>query len=123
MKVVLVWKLLKNAGVALKQTKRLTRGKSLYFKTIKVALRAIVFTYSTSYAAPLPSSSLICITSPLCAWPIKSDRAECLLRWRTSDGKFIPPDTFYSHCRAIWTYGCHWRMGHAHGIKLASFNE
>ena len=49
--------IIKNAGVALKQAKRLTRGKSLYFKTIKVALRAIVFTYSTSYAAPLPSSS------------------------------------------------------------------
>lgn len=87
--------LLKNAGTALKQAKRLMRGKFLYFRAEQSRAAR-----DRTYMLQMLRSALSEQHLELYYQPFVSlqDRrvvgAECLLRWRTPDGQFIAPDVF-----------------------------
>lgn len=87
--------LLKNAGTALKQAKRLMRGKFLYFRAEQSrAARDRIYMLQMLRSA-LSEQHLELYYQPFVSL---QDRrvvgAECLLRWRTPDGQFIAPDVF-----------------------------
>ena len=87
--------IIKNAGVALKQAKRLTRGKSLYFKNDQSSAARDRIHLLNQLRSSIAEQQLNLYYQPFVRLADKKViGAECLLRWRTSDGKFIPPDTF-----------------------------
>ena len=87
--------IIKNAGVALKQAKRLTRGKALYFKHDQSTAARDRIRMLNQLRSSIAEQQLNLYYQPFVRL---HDRqvigAECLLRWRTPDGKFIPPDVF-----------------------------
>lgn len=87
--------LLKNAGAALKQAKRLLRGKSLYFRAEQSRAARDRINMLQMLRSALSEQHLELYYQPFIRL---HDRevvgAECLLRWRTPDGQFIAPDVF-----------------------------
>lgn len=87
--------ILKNAGVALKQTKRLSRGKALYFKQDQSTAARDRIRLLNQLRSSIAEQQLCLYYQPFVR--LKDRRvigAEGLLRWRTPDGRFIPPDVF-----------------------------
>lgn len=87
--------LLKNAGAALKQAKRLVRGKHLYFKLEqsqaardRINMLQMLRTALSEQHLQLHYQPFICLRNR------QVTGAECLLRWRTPDGQFISPEDF-----------------------------
>lgn len=87
--------LLKNAGTALKQAKRLVRGKHLFFKAEQSRAARDRINMLQMLRTALSEQHLELFFQPFIRL---SDQqltgAECLLRWRTPDGKFISPEVF-----------------------------
>lgn len=87
--------IIKNAGAALKQAKRLTRGKALYFKAEQSIAARDRITMLNMLRTSLSEQHLELYYQPfICLNNNKVIGAECLLRWQTPDGNFIPPDVF-----------------------------
>ncbi|MEN9465257.1 MAG: hypothetical protein RL217_1438 [Pseudomonadota bacterium] len=87
--------IIKNAGIALKQAKRLTRGKALYFKNDQSHAARDRIQLLNQLRSSIAEQQLNLYYQPFVRLADKKViGAECLLRWRTPDGKFIPPDTF-----------------------------
>ena len=87
--------LLKNASVALKQAKSFTRGKALYFEAAHAASARYRMQLLNRLRLAFSAERLFLVYQPLVE--LASGRivgAEALLRWRTEQGDFIPPDTF-----------------------------
>lgn len=87
--------LLKNAGVALKHAKSFNRGKAEFFeKTLAVEARERMQLLSRLRLA-FSAQRLFLVYQPFVE--LASGRvvgAEALLRWRTDQGEFVPPDRF-----------------------------
>lgn len=87
--------ILKNAGAALKQAKRLVRGKAIYFKTEQSHAARDRIKMLTMLRSSLSEQHLELYFQPFVRLTDKKViGAECLLRWQTPGGKFIPPDIF-----------------------------
>lgn len=87
--------LLKNAGAALKQAKRLTRGKALFFKAEQSRAARDRINMLQMLRVALSEQHLQLYYQPFIRLADHQPvGAECLLRWRTQDGQFIPPDVF-----------------------------
>lgn len=87
--------LLKNAGAALKQAKRMARGKALYFKDEQSAAARNRIHVLSSLRSALSEQRLELYFQPFVRLhDRKIIGAECLLRWRTADGGFVSPDEF-----------------------------
>lgn len=87
--------IIKNAGAALKQAKRLARGKSIYFQNEQSTAARDRITMLNMLRTSLSEQHLELYYQPLIRLADqKVTGAECLLRWQTPDGKFIPPDVF-----------------------------
>lgn len=87
--------LLKNASVALKQAKSFNRGKALYFEAAHAASARARMQLLNRLRLAFSAERLFLVYQPLVE--LVSGRvvgAEALLRWRTEQGEFIPPDTF-----------------------------
>lgn len=87
--------ILKNAGVALKEGKHFKRGKTLTFKPElaeaardRMTLLSRLRTAFSSERLHLNFQPFINLTDG------RLVGAECLLRWKTEEGTFIPPDRF-----------------------------
>lgn len=87
--------ILKNAGVALKQAKHFQRGKTLIFKTEladaardRMQLLSRLRTAFSSERLHVNYQPFIRLRDGAIVG------AECLLRWKTNEGTFIPPDQF-----------------------------
>ncbi len=86
---------LKDAGVALKQAKRMARGASLYFDPTQSQAAGQRMQLLNRLRAAF-SEQRLCLYYQPCV-ELRTGRvvgAECLLRWQTAPGKFIPPDQF-----------------------------
>ncbi|CBL43635.1 GGDEF [gamma proteobacterium HdN1] len=87
--------LLKNAGAALKQAKRHARGKAIYFKEAQSAAARDRIKMLNDLRNAVSAHTLELYYQPFVRL---KDRAvigaECLLRWKATNGKFISPDTF-----------------------------
>ena len=87
--------LLKDASIALKQAKLLHRGRAEYFsadisRTARARIRML-----NNLRAAFSAERLFVVFQPQVE--LASGRvvgAEALLRWRTEDGQFVPPDQF-----------------------------
>lgn len=86
---------LKNAGVALKQAKQFHRGSAVFFATElanaardRMQLLSRLRTAFSSERLKLHFQPFIRLNDGA------ATGAECLLRWQTDDGQFIPPDQF-----------------------------
>lgn len=87
--------LLKNAGAALKQAKRLVRGKHLYFKLEQSRAARDRINMLQMLRTALSEQHLQLYYQPfICLRNRQVTGAECLLRWRTPDGQFISPEDF-----------------------------
>lgn len=87
--------IIKNAGVALKQAKRLTRGKALYFKYDQSTAARDRIRMLNQLRSSIAEQQLELHYQPFVRLHNRQViGAECLLRWCTPDGKFIPPDVF-----------------------------
>lgn len=87
--------LLKNAGAALKQAKRLVRGKHLYFKLEQSRAARDRINMLQMLRTALSEQHLQLYYQPfICLLNRQVTGAECLLRWRTPDGQFISPEDF-----------------------------
>ena len=87
--------LLKNASVALKQAKSFSRGKALYFEAAHAVSARARMQMLNQLRLSFSAERLFLVYQPLV--DLASGRvvgAEALLRWRTEQGEFIPPDTF-----------------------------
>jgi diguanylate cyclase (GGDEF)-like protein len=86
---------LKNAGVSLKQAKSFSRGKALCFDpNLAIAARARMQMLNQLRVA-FSEERLFLVFQPFV--DLTSGRGiggEALLRWRTEEGEFIPPDRF-----------------------------
>lgn len=87
--------LLKDASIALKKAKSLSRGQSQFFSTdLKTEAQERMRVLSNLRTA-FSAEKLFLVYQPQV--DIASQRvlgAEALLRWKTEDGQFIPPDQF-----------------------------
>ena len=86
---------LKDAGVALKQAKRMAWGASLYFDPTQSQAAGQRMQLLNRLRAAF-SEQRLCLYYQPCV-ELRTGRvvgAECLLRWQTAPGKFIPPDQF-----------------------------
>lgn len=86
---------LKNAGAALKQAKRVQRGKALYFKESQSVAARDRINMLNQLRSSISEQHLELYYQPFVC--LKSKRvigAECLLRWKTPEGDFIAPDVF-----------------------------
>lgn len=86
---------LKNAGVALKQAKHFTRGKALTFRSELADAARDRMTLLSRLRTAFSAERLHLNFQPFIH--LASNRvvgAECLLRWKTEEGRFIPPDEF-----------------------------
>lgn len=87
--------IIKNAGAALKQAKRIKRGKALYFKAEQTDAARDRITMLNMLRTSLSEQHLELFYQPFVRLKDKKViGAECLLRWQTPDGNFIPPDIF-----------------------------
>ena len=87
--------LLKNASVALKQAKTLNRGKALYFEAAHAVTARARIQMLNRLRQSFSAERLFLVYQPFIE--LATGRvvgAEALLRWRTEQGEFIPPDTF-----------------------------
>lgn len=86
---------LKNAGAALKQAKRIKRGKSLYFKESQSTAARDRINMLNQLRSSISDQHLELYYQPFIRLKDKKAiGAECLLRWKTPDGDYIPPDVF-----------------------------
>lgn len=86
---------LKNAGAALKQAKRVQRGKALYFKEEQSIAARDRINMLNQLRSSITEQHLELYFQPFIRLKDKKViGAECLLRWQTPDGQFIPPDIF-----------------------------
>ncbi|MDD3016865.1 MAG: EAL domain-containing protein, partial [Comamonas sp.] len=86
---------LKHAGVALKQAKSRARGKSMYFEPTQIDAASDRMHMLNRLRAAFSEERLFLHYQPLVH--LGTGRvvgAECLLRWRRSDGRMVPPDIF-----------------------------
>lgn len=86
---------LKNASAALKQAKRFARGKALYFEAAQADAARDRMHLLNRLRASFSGQHLFLHYQPFVH--LHSGRivgAECLLRWRGTDGCFVPPDQF-----------------------------
>ncbi|MGB6008608.1 GGDEF/EAL domain-containing response regulator [Castellaniella sp.] len=86
---------LKNAGAALKQAKRFQRGKSMMFEAAQADAARDRIQMLNRLRASFSAEHLFLHYQPFVH--LKDGRvmgAECLLRWKTPEGQFIPPDQF-----------------------------
>jgi len=86
---------LKNAGVALKQAKHFNRGKTLTFRSELADAARDRMTLLSRLRTAFSSERLHLNFQPFIH--LASNRvvgAECLLRWQTEEGRFVPPDQF-----------------------------
>ncbi|WP_323011542.1 EAL domain-containing protein [Castellaniella sp.] len=86
---------LKNAGAALKQAKRFQRGKTMIFEATQADAARDRIQMLNRLRASFSEEHLFLHYQPF----VSLDNgqvvgAECLLRWKTPDGEFIPPDYF-----------------------------
>jgi sensor c-di-GMP phosphodiesterase-like protein len=87
--------LLKNAGVALKQAKTFNRGKVLCFEAAHATAARERMQMLSRLRVAFSEERLFLVYQPFIN--LASGRvvgAEALLRWRTDQGEFIPPDRF-----------------------------
>lgn len=87
--------ILKNAGAALKQAKRFQRGHALYFEAAQAEAARDRMHMLNRLRASFSEEHLFLHYQPFVH--LESKRvvgAECLLRWKTLEGQFIPPDKF-----------------------------
>lgn len=87
--------LLKNASIALKQAKSFNRGKALYFEAAHAAAARARMQMLNRLRLSFSAERLFLVYQPVVE--LTSGRivgAEALLRWRTEQDEFIPPDTF-----------------------------
>jgi len=87
--------LLKNAGVALKQAKTFNRGKALYFEAAHATAARERMQMLSRLRLAFSSERLFLVYQPFI--DLASGRivgAEALLRWRTDQDEYIPPDRF-----------------------------
>ena len=87
--------LLKNASVALKQAKTLNRGKSLYFEAAHAVSARARMQMLNRLRLSFSAERLFLVYQPFIE--LATGRivgAEALLRWRSEQGEFVPPDTF-----------------------------
>lgn len=86
---------LKNAGAALKQAKRFQRGKFMMFEAAQADAARDRIQMLNRLRASFSAEHLFLQYQPFIR--LRDERvvgAECLLRWKTPDGQFIPPDRF-----------------------------
>lgn len=87
--------LLKNAGIALKQAKQLSRGKALFFKEAQSIAARDRIQLLNELRSCVEAQSLQLYFQPFVRLKDKAViGAECLLRWITEEGKFISPEVF-----------------------------
>lgn len=87
--------LLKNAGVALKQAKTFNRGKAVFFEMSHATAARERMQMLSQLRTAFSAERLFLVYQPFIN--LTSGRvvgAEALLRWRTEQGEFIPPDRF-----------------------------
>lgn len=87
--------ILKNAGVTLKQAKHFNRGKTLTFRSELADAARDRMTLLSRLRTAFSSERLHLNFQPFIH--LTTNRvvgAECLLRWKTEEGRFIPPDQF-----------------------------
>ena len=87
--------LLKNAGVALKQAKTFNRGKAVFFEMSHATAARERMQMLSQLRTAFSAERLFLVYQPFIN--LASGRivgAEALLRWRTEQGEFIPPDRF-----------------------------
>jgi EAL domain-containing protein (putative c-di-GMP-specific phosphodiesterase class I) len=87
--------LLKNAGVALKQAKTFNRGKAVFFEMSHATAARERMQMLSQLRSAFSAERLFLVYQPFV--DLASGRivgAEALLRWRTEQGEFIPPDRF-----------------------------
>jgi len=87
--------LLKNAGIALKQAKTFNRGKAVFFELSHAMAARERMKMLSQLRSAFSSERLFLVYQPFVN--LASGRivgAEALLRWRTDQGEFIPPDRF-----------------------------
>lgn len=86
---------LQHAGAALKQAKRVARGKAIYFEPEQADAARSRIRLLNRLRAAFSGEHLVLYYQPFVH--LASGRvvgAECLLRWRGADGRFVPPDQF-----------------------------
>ncbi|WP_066459483.1 putative bifunctional diguanylate cyclase/phosphodiesterase [Castellaniella caeni] len=86
---------LKNAGAALKQAKRFQRGKALYFEASQADAARDRIHMLNELRASFSEERLFLHYQPFVR--LRDGRvtgAECLLRWKTPDGRYVPPERF-----------------------------
>lgn len=86
---------LKNAGAALKQAKRFQRGQALYFEAAQAEAARDRMHMLNRLRTSFSDEHLFLHYQPFVH--LESQRvvgAECLLRWKTTEGQFVPPDKF-----------------------------
>ena len=87
--------LLKNASIALKQAKTFSRGKALYFEAAHAVSARVRMQMLNRLRQSFSAEHLFLVFQPIV--DLATGRvagAEALLRWRSEDGSFIPPDVF-----------------------------
>ncbi|TYT74269.1 GGDEF/EAL domain-containing response regulator [Desulfobotulus mexicanus] len=87
--------ILKNAGVSLKQAKRFNRGKVVFYDPEHVTAARDRMQMLSQLRQAFTSERLFLMYQPIVN--LKTGRitaAEALLRWRSDNGDFIPPDRF-----------------------------
>lgn len=87
--------LLKNAGIALKQAKTFSRGKAVLFEMSHANAARERMQMLSQLRMAFSAERLFLVYQPFIN--LASGRvvgAEALLRWRTEQGEFIPPDRF-----------------------------
>jgi predicted signal transduction protein with EAL and GGDEF domain len=87
--------LLKNAGVALKQAKNYSRGKAIFFEAAHATEARERMQMLSRLRLAFSAERLFLVYQPFV--DLASGRivgAEALLRWRSEQGEFIPPDRF-----------------------------
>lgn len=87
--------LLKHAGAALKQAKRIMRGKHLYFRDEQSQAARERINMLQMLRTALSEQHMELFFQPFIRLQDgKPMGAECLLRWRTPDGQMISPEVF-----------------------------
>lgn len=87
--------LLKQAGAALKQAKRMVRGKSLYFRAEQSQAARDRINMLQMLRTAMSEQHMELFFQPFIRLQDRKPiGAECLLRWRTPDGNMISPELF-----------------------------
>lgn len=87
--------ILKNAGIALKQAKYFSRGQAQWFETAFAEAARERMTLLSRLRAAFSAEKLHLNFQPFINFDTgQVVGAECLLRWKTEEGNFVPPDKF-----------------------------